>query len=81
MAVLGSLAAWVYRDGLPSGATDAARESLAGALGTPVATTAVDAFEHSFAVFGLAAGLLLLAASAVVWFLTPADLDLADVQH
>ncbi len=81
VAVLGSLAAWTYREGLPADATGAARESLAGALGTPVGASAVDAFEHSFAVFGLSAGLLLLAASALVWWLTPADLDLADVQH
>lgn len=81
VAVLGSLAAWIYRDGLPDGAGYAARESLAGALGTPLGASAVDSFEHSFAVFGLAAGLLLLAASALVWWLTPADLDLADAHH
>ncbi|WP_340538652.1 MFS transporter [Nocardioides sp. GXZ039] len=81
IAVLGSLAAWVYRDGLPGGADDAARESLAGALGTPVAEQALRSFEHSFAVLGLASGLFLLAAAALVWWLTPADLDLADVEH
>lgn len=81
VAVLGSLAAVVYRAGLPAGAGDAARESLAGALGTPVAGDAVASYEHSFAVFGLAGGLLLLATSALVWWLTPAELDLADVAH
>ncbi|MFB9314965.1 MFS transporter [Nocardioides plantarum] len=81
VAVLGSLAAWIYRDGLPADAGYAARESLAGALGTPVGGAAVTSFEHSFAVFGLAAGLLLLAASALVWWLTPAGLDLADAHH
>ncbi|WP_137292758.1 MFS transporter [Nocardioides dongxiaopingii] len=81
VAVLGSLAAWTYRDGLPADATDLARESLAGALGTPAASAAVESFEHSFAVFGLAAGVLLIAVSALIWWLTPADLDLADVEH
>ncbi|MCW2815517.1 MAG: major facilitator superfamily 1 [Nocardioides sp.] len=81
VAVLGSLAAWIYREGLPAGADGAARESLAGALGTPLAGTAVDSFTQSFAVFGLVAALLLFAASALVWRLTPADLDLADVEH
>lgn len=80
VAVLGSLAAVVYRSGLPADASTAARESLAGALGTPLGPDAVASFEHSFAVFGLAGGLLLLATSVVVWKLTPRGLDLG-VEH
>ena len=41
----------------------------------------VDVRRLFTAVFGLAAGVLLLAVSALVWWLTPADLDLAEAHH
>lgn len=95
VAVLGSLAGAIYRGdldttGLSATQSDAARESLSGALevangiGTPGATLAADAgvaFTDAFAMTGLAGGVLLLATAWVVARLTPRDLDLTDVEH
>ncbi|GAB3074896.1 MFS transporter [Nocardioides zeae] len=96
IAVLGSMASAVYRYGLGDGASygldpassDAARESLAGALevadGPGAALLAADAsaaFTDALAWTGLAGGVLLLLAAYVVHRLTPRDLDLADAAH
>lgn len=99
VAVLGSLAAAVYRSGLPAdelaargvdaAGAEAARESLGGALevaatspgGAWLAETASTSFTTSLADLGLAGGVLMLLTSVVVWWLTPADLDLADAHH
>ncbi|RJL27130.1 MFS transporter [Bailinhaonella thermotolerans] len=94
VAILGSLAAAVYRAALPLGtlaalgvtgaAAGSARESLAGALELPVpalAARAQAAFTDSLALTGLAGGALMLAAAAAVWFLTPRTLDLSAASH
>ena len=84
VAVLGSLAAAIYRSGLPGDATSAARESLAGALASGAIDdprVAMDAFSDSLAFGGLIGGLVLLVVAVAVWRLTPADLDLADSEH
>ncbi|WP_299058407.1 MFS transporter [uncultured Nocardioides sp.] len=101
VAVLGSLAAAVYRSGLQTDdlaargvdpeAASAARESLGGALevagDAPAATggwladAATASFTSSLADFGLVGGVMMIATAAVVWWLTPADLDLAEAHH
>lgn len=90
VAVLGSLAAAIYRAGLDEGAGQAARESLAGALqvagslgpaGAAAADRATAAFTESLGWFGLAGGVVMLVAAAVVWWLTPHDLDLSAGHH
>jgi len=91
VAVLGSLAAAVYREGLATStlaaldpaAAAATRDSLGGALevartaGPGLAAEATAAFTHSLSYAGLAGGLLMLAAAALVWWLTPHDLDVS----
>jgi DHA2 family multidrug resistance protein-like MFS transporter len=96
VAVLGSLAAAIYRadlpvsalraDGLDGAAADVVRDSLGGAVevaggagpgGADLLARATDAFTHSLAWAGLAGGLVMLAASAVVWWLAPRDLDVS----
>lgn len=77
--------------GLPETAVPAAQESISGALavaeqlgsttGQAVAGLARTAFTDAFTKVGLLAGLLMLAAAVVVWFLTPRDADLADGHH
>ena len=81
VAVLGSLAALVYRSGLPAGAPESARESLAGALGSPAADAAIASFDRAFSVVGLAGAAVMLVVAVVVHRLVPAELDLADVEH
>lgn len=81
VAVLGSVATVVYRAGLPDQASEGARESLAGALGSPVAAQAMDAYTQAFSVVGLAGAAVMLLVAAVVFWLVPAGLDLGDVQH
>lgn len=96
VAVLGSLAAAIYRADLPvsdlaaagldAASGDAARDSLSGALevadllgpgGSTIAAQATEAFTHSLTWAGLAGGLVMLAAAAVVWWLAPRDLDVS----
>lgn len=81
VAVLGSIAGVVYRAGLPAGAGDAATESVAGALGTPVAADAMAAFTDSLAVVGLVGAVLAALAAYVVSRWIPRDLDLAELHH
>ncbi|MEO9324705.1 MFS transporter [Nocardioides sp. C4-1] len=81
VAVLGSIAGVVYRAGLPDTASGDAVESVAGAIGTPVASAATTAFTDAFAVVGLVGAVLALLAAVVVWRWIPRDLDLADLQH
>jgi DHA2 family multidrug resistance protein-like MFS transporter len=81
IAVFGSLAGVVYRAGLPDAAPDAARESVAGALGTPWAPSATAAFTDAFAVVGLAGAMVTAVAAVIVWRLLPADLDLTELDH
>ncbi|WP_254716405.1 MFS transporter [Actinomadura sp. WMMB 499] len=97
IALLGSLAAAVYRSGLThgelaglgvtGGAAETARESISGALevaraGTDaLAEAARTAFGHSLGVTGLAGAVLMLAAAALVWRLTPRDVDLSAADH
>ncbi|MCP2336842.1 MFS transporter [Actinomadura rupiterrae] len=97
VAVLGSLAAAVFRHGLPASdlaaagitgpAAGQARESIAGAVevARPVGAHLVAEAEHAFTTSlewtGLAGGALMLAAAVAVWLLTPRDLDLADSEH
>jgi MFS transporter, DHA2 family, multidrug resistance protein len=81
VAVLGSLAGIVYRAGLPATASADATESLAGALGTPVAGEAVLAFTDALVAVGVAGAVLAGLAAVVVWRSLPRDLDLADLHH
>lgn len=81
VAVLGSLASIAYRAGLPAGAPADARESLAGALDTPVAAQAMAAFDRSFSVVGFSGAAVMLVVAVVVHRLVPAELDLAHVKH
>ncbi|MCH1866061.1 MFS transporter [Nocardioides sp. CFH 31398] len=99
VAVLGSLAAAVYRSGVPADelaargvdadSAAAARESLGGALevasttpaGGWLAEAATSSFTASLADFGLVGGALMIVTGVVVWWLTPADLDLAHASH
>lgn len=84
ITVLGSLAAAVYRAGLPADAPSQARESLAGALtlDNPVLSRiAQTAFTDSLTWFGLAGGVLLLAVAGLVLYLTPRSLDLSATHH
>ncbi|MGE4424875.1 MAG: MFS transporter [Solirubrobacteraceae bacterium] len=96
VAVLGSLAAAVYRDALPSSsdlvaagmpadAVAVARESLGGAeavaaaldpvIGAAFLADAQAAFTDSLSAAGLAGAIVMLAAAAVVWRITPRRLD------
>ncbi|MEV4015896.1 MFS transporter [Nonomuraea angiospora] len=88
VAVLGSLAAALYRAELPEGATDAVRESLGGALGaaraigsSDLAAQAMLAFTESLRTTSLYGAVLMLLAAVAVWWRTPARLDLAAAQH
>jgi DHA2 family multidrug resistance protein-like MFS transporter len=84
ITVLGSLAAAVYRAGLPPDAPSQARESLAGALtldNPALSAVAQTAFTDSLTWFGLAGGLLLLAVAGLVLYLTPRSLDLSATHH
>ncbi|WP_433333689.1 MFS transporter [Spirillospora sp. CA-294931] len=89
VAVLGSVAAAVYRSGLSTdelaargvtgAAADTARESLAGALEVMRdGRLALDAFNDSFAGAFATGGVLLLAAAAAIWALTPKDMSHAE---
>jgi MFS transporter, DHA2 family, multidrug resistance protein len=78
---LGSLVGAVYRGGLPSGAPEAARESVAGAIGTPWFADAAGSFVTAFSAVGAVAGVLAGLAAYVVWRLVPATLTLDDTQH
>ncbi|MCK9249941.1 MAG: MFS transporter [Solirubrobacteraceae bacterium] len=100
VAVLGSLAATVYRAalpstaeltaaGLPEEAATVARESLGGAeavagLLDPITAAAFladarAAFTDSLSTAGLAGAIVMLAAAAVVWRITPRRLDVTGV--
>ncbi|MBA2894881.1 MFS transporter [Nonomuraea soli] len=90
VAVLGSIAATAYRSELPAGAAEAARESLGGALetagamgpsGASLAQQAQQAFNDSLVLTSAYGGALMLVAAAVIWWLTPKDLDLAKAEH
>jgi MFS transporter, DHA2 family, multidrug resistance protein len=78
---LGSLVGAVYRAGLPAGADDAARESVAGAVGGPWFAGAADAFVTAFASVGAVGAVLAGVAAYAVWRLVPADLTLDDAHH
>ncbi|GAA3097726.1 hypothetical protein [Nonomuraea salmonea] len=90
VAVLGSVAAAVYRTGLDApalgGAGAAARESLGGALGVAgelgaagaaLAEQARAAFTESLVVTSAAGAVLMLAGTLAVWLLTPRHLDVS----
>ncbi|MFI6496093.1 MFS transporter [Nonomuraea typhae] len=90
VAVLGSVAAAIYRTALPYHGADAeaARESIGGALdvaaklGLPdLAEQAKTAFSDSLAVTGAAGAALMLLAALVTWKLTPRTLDIAGGHH
>ncbi|MFI7229763.1 MFS transporter [Nonomuraea angiospora] len=88
VAVLGSLAAALYRAELPEGATDAVRESLGGALAaaralgsSDLAAQAMLSFTESLRTTSLYGAVLMLLAAVAVWWRTPARLDLASAQH
>jgi MFS transporter, DHA2 family, multidrug resistance protein len=78
---LGSLVGAVYRAGLPAGADDAARESVAGAVGGPWFAGAADAFVTAFASVGAVGAVLAGVAAYAVWRLVPADLTLDGAHH
>ncbi|GAB2851126.1 quaternary ammonium compound efflux MFS transporter QacA [Actinocorallia aurea] len=88
VAVLGSVAAALYRQGLPGDAAPEARESLGGALEAAralrvpdLAVQAQTAFTASVGTACLCGGIVMFAAALAVWRLTPARLDLTEVQH
>jgi MFS transporter, DHA2 family, multidrug resistance protein len=78
---LGSLVGAVYRGGLPDGVSEATRESVAGALGTPWLGDASAAFVTAFSTVGAVAAVLAGLAAYAVWRLVPASLTLDDTQH
>ena len=80
VAVLGSLAGVVYRSGLPEGASPAATESVAGALGTSAQEAATASFTDALAAVGLAGAILVTLAAAAVWWWVPRGLRLTDVE-
>lgn len=72
--------------GLDAATGDVVRDSLGGALevsemlgpgGAGLATQATEAFTHSLTWTGLAGGIVMLAAAALVWWLAPRDLDVS----
>lgn len=77
IALLGSLAGAVYRHGLPSGAPDAAVESVTGALGTPVEPAALASYTDAFGVVGLAGAAITLLVAVLVWRGLPKDVDVS----
>ncbi|WP_265445402.1 MFS transporter [Flexivirga meconopsidis] len=100
VAVLGSVAAAVYRDelspsrlaelGVPSGTAAAARESLASATelapqlgdgGHAFLIDAQTAFTDSLTTTSLWAAVVMGATAALVWWLTPRDLQVTDGHH
>ncbi|MEV7225907.1 MFS transporter [Polymorphospora sp. NPDC051019] len=96
VAILGSVAAALYRDrlagltgeGVDGSLVAAAQESLGAALhvaaqaGVPeLAARARDAFTDSLVQIGMVGGLAMLAAAAVVYILVPRSLDLTKQQH
>ncbi|MEV0586521.1 MFS transporter [Nonomuraea sp. NPDC050310] len=88
VAVLGSLAATLYRGELPPGSPAVVRESLGGALAVAresgsaaLAEQAKRAFTDSLTQTSLYGGAIILVAAVVIWFLTPRDLDLGASQH
>lgn len=97
VAVLGSIAAAVYRSGLPldtlasqgvvGAAASTVRESIGGALsvasqaGSGLAALARQAFTESLAVTCAVGAGLVLVAAVAVWLLTPRDLDLSSSHH
>ncbi|NNG38710.1 MFS transporter [Flexivirga sp. ID2601S] len=99
VAVLGSVAAAVYRGelstghlaelGVPADAAGAVRESLASATalapqlgsGHELLTEAQTAFTHSLTTTSLWAAVVMAATAALVWWLTPRDLQVTDGHH
>ncbi|MGH8792351.1 MAG: MFS transporter [Stackebrandtia sp.] len=100
VAVLGSLAAAVYRNLLPHStlsalgitgpAAETSRESIGGAVavaeglgdgGGALAQRAQEAFTDALVVSGLAGGAVMIAAAALVWFMTPRDLSVEGGGH
>lgn len=68
VSILGSVAAAIYRHGLPAGASPEVRESLAGALGEPgVLGAATAAFTDGLAWTGLVGAFVIAAAAYAVW--------------
>lgn len=74
VAVLGSVAAAVYRADMPG--SDSITQALE--IGGQVAERAKVAFTDSLSVTGLAGGVLMLLAALIVWWLTPRSLDLSE---
>jgi DHA2 family multidrug resistance protein-like MFS transporter len=77
IALLGSLAGVVYRHRLPSGAPDAAVESVTGALGTAVEPAALASYTDAFGIVGLAGAVITLLVAIVVWRELPEDVDVS----
>ncbi|WP_042422068.1 MFS transporter [Streptacidiphilus anmyonensis] len=79
IALVGTVTTAIYRSGLPAGTSDAARNSLGGAVdssrtlpagqGESLLRAAQDSFVHGLNVAALLSGGLLVAAAALVWFL------------
>ncbi|MBU2697844.1 MFS transporter [Pimelobacter sp. 30-1] len=77
IAVLGSIAGLVYRQGLPSGAGHEAQESLTGALGTAVEPAALASYTDAFGAVGLVGGVVTLVIAFLVWRQLPKDVDVS----
>ena len=97
IAILGSLASFLYRRNLGTPAealmlgeeaTEAARDSLGGAMAVAdaaqlpdLAARAGEAFTSGLGMAGLIGGLILLVFAFVVFYLTPKGTMLADLEH
>lgn len=84
VAVLGSVAAILYRSGIAGPAAESlgAAIEIAEQTGQPaLAARARDAFTAAMSVTSLIAGLVMLAVAAAVWALADRDLDITKQQH
>ena len=71
VSILGSVAAAIYRSGLPAGVGADVSESVAGAVGDPaVFAAAAQAFTDGLAWTGLAGSVVIAGAAVAVWRLT-----------
>jgi DHA2 family multidrug resistance protein-like MFS transporter len=97
VAILGSIAALLYRVGLedvgvlgalPRNLAEAAGDSVGNAVAIAeqvanpqLAQAAADQFTHALEVTSLAGGLTLMVVAAVVFFLTPRNTDVTKQHH
>lgn len=97
IAILGSISSLIYRNDLnghpefavlPQEAIDAAEDSLGGAITVAeqlqmpeIGTFAGEAFTDSLSMAGYVGGILMMAVSVVVFFMTPKGTDITKLGH